>query len=181
MAHSGQVRDEAIGIVLADDHTMVRRGLSMVLDSEEGLTVLAEAGDIESALRATREHGPRVVVLDLNMPGDPTLQAIPRFLEAVPGVAVVVLTMESDPVFARRALAAGAEGYVLKEGAEDELVDAVRAVAGGAYVPRSRPRRPAGHARAQPRRRGRHDVRGSPDRRGSRAAAEWVSSTARPI
>ena len=112
---------------------MVRRGLRMVLDTEDGLTVVAEAGDVESALRATREHRPRVVVLDLNMPGDPTLPAIPRFLEASPGVAVVVLTMESDPVFARRALAAGASGYVLKEGAEDELVDA---------DPRSRP--PAG-------------------------------------
>ena len=135
MAHSGQVRGEAIGIVLADDHTMVRRGLSMVLDSEDGLTVLAEAGDIESALRATHEHRPQVVVLDLNMPGDPTLPAIPRFLEATPGVSVVVLTMETDPVFARRALDAGADGYLLKEGADDELVDAVRAVArGGSYV-----------------------------------------------
>jgi len=121
----------AIEIVLADDHTMVRRGLRMVLDTEEGLTVVAEAGDVESALRATRERRPRVVVLDLNMPGEPTLPAIPRFLEAAPGVSVVVLTMETDPVFARRALVAGASGYLLKEGAEDELVDAVRAVAGG--------------------------------------------------
>jgi DNA-binding response OmpR family regulator len=124
-----------IGIVLADDHTMVRRGLRMVLDSAEGLTVLAEAGDVESALRATAEHRPQVVVLDLNMPGEPTLPAIPRFLEAAPGVSVVVLTMETDPVFARRALDAGADGYLLKEGADDELVDAIRAVArGGSYV-----------------------------------------------
>jgi serine/threonine protein kinase/CheY-like chemotaxis protein len=93
--------------------------------------VVAEAGDVDSALRATRELRPLVVVLDLNMPGEPTVPAIPRFLEAAPGVAVVVLTMESDPVFARRALAAGASGYVLKEGAEDDLVEAIRAVAGG--------------------------------------------------
>jgi len=126
---------DEIEIVLADDHTMVRRGLRMVLESEEGLTVVAEAGDVDAALRATREHGPRVVVLDLNMPGEPTLPAIPRFLEAAPGVAVVVLTMETDPAFARRALAAGALGYLLKEGADDELVDAVRAVAhGGTYL-----------------------------------------------
>jgi two-component system response regulator NreC len=78
----------------------------MVLDSEDGLSVVAEAGDIDAALRATRELRPRVVVLDLNMPGEPTLPAIPRFLEAAPDVAVVVLTMESDPVFARRALVA---------------------------------------------------------------------------
>ena len=128
MAHPG----DDIDIVIADDHTMVRRGLRMVLDSEEGLTVVAEAGDIDAALRATRKLNPRVVVLDLNMPGEPTLPAIPRFLEAAPGVGVVVLTMETDPAFARRALAAGASGYLLKEGADDELVDAVRAVAGGA-------------------------------------------------
>jgi two-component system, NarL family, response regulator NreC len=127
VAHPG----DDIEIVLADDHTMVRRGLRMVLDSEEGLTVVAEAGDIDAALRA---RNPRVVVLDLNMPGEPTLPAIPRFLEAAPGAAVVVLTMETDPAFARRALAAGASGYLLKEGADDELVNAVRAVAGGATI-----------------------------------------------
>ena len=131
MPDPDELPGSGIEIVLADDHTMVRRGLRMLLDAEPGLTVVAEAGDVDSALRATRERRPRVVVLDLNMPGDPTLPAIPRFLEAAPGAAVVVLTMESDPLFARRALAAGASGYVLKEGAEDELVDAIRAVAGG--------------------------------------------------
>ena len=135
MPDSDELPGSGIEIVLADDHTMVRRGLRMVLDSEPGLTVVAEAGDVDSALRATRERRPRVVVLDLNMPGEPTLPAIPRFLEVAPGVAIVVLTMEGDPLFARRALAAGARGYVLKEGAEDDLVDAIRAVAaGGTYV-----------------------------------------------
>ena len=131
MPDSDERPGSGIEIVLADDHTMVRRGLRMVLDSEPGLTVVAEAGDVDSALRATRELRPHVVVLDLNMPGEPTLPAIPRFLQVAPGAAIVVLTMESDPVFARRALAAGASGYVLKEGAEDELVGAIRAVAGG--------------------------------------------------
>jgi CheY-like chemotaxis protein len=131
VAHSDANAGDEIAIVLADDHTMVRRGLRMVLDAEDGLSVVAEAGDIAGALRATRELHPSVAVLDLNMPGEATLPAIPRFLEASPGVAVVVLTMESDPVFARRALSAGASGYVLKEGAEDALVDAVRAAAAG--------------------------------------------------
>ena len=121
----------SIEIVLADDHTMVRRGLRMVLDAEEGLEVVAEAGNVDEALRHTRERRPEVVVLDLNMPGTATLPAIGRFLEAAPGSAVVVLTMEGDPGMARAALAAGARGYVLKEGAESELVDAVRAVAAG--------------------------------------------------
>ncbi|HYI19451.1 MAG TPA: response regulator, partial [Solirubrobacteraceae bacterium] len=135
MPDSDELPGSGIEIVLADDHTIVRRGLRMVLDSEPGLTVVAEAGDVDSALRATRERLPQVVVLDLNMPGDPTLPAIPRFLEVAQGVAIVVLTMEGDPLFARRALAAGARGYVLKEGAENDLVDAIRAVAAGAtYV-----------------------------------------------
>ncbi len=86
-----------IEIVLADDHTMVRRGLRMVLDAEDGLVVVAEAGDVDEALRHTRERRPAVVVLDLNMPGTATLPAIGRFLEAAPGSAVVVLTMEGDP------------------------------------------------------------------------------------
>jgi DNA-binding NarL/FixJ family response regulator len=130
-----QSDESGIDIVIADDHAMIRRGLRIVLGSEPGLTVVAEAADVDSALRATHQLRPDVVVLDLNMPGEPPLPAIPRFLVAAPGVAVVVLTMEGDPVFARRALGAGARGYVLKEGAEQELVDAVRAVcSGGTYV-----------------------------------------------
>jgi DNA-binding NarL/FixJ family response regulator len=122
---------ERIDIVLADDHTMVRRGLRMVLDSEPDLEVVAEAADVESALHRTREHRPAVVVLDLNMPGTPTLSAIERFLALAPSSAVVVLTMEADPGMAQIALAAGAKAYVLKEGAETGLIDAVRAAAAG--------------------------------------------------
>jgi DNA-binding NarL/FixJ family response regulator len=122
---------QQIEIVLADDHAMIRGGLRRVLDAETGLSVVAEAGDVEAALRLTRTHKPRVVVLDLNMPGAPTLPAIPELLAAAPDSAVVVLTMEADPRFAREALSAGAQGYVLKEAAEAQLVEAVRSVAAG--------------------------------------------------
>ena len=71
MADSAQVGLEPIEIVLADDHAMVRAGLRLLLDSEPDFKVVGEAGDIEAALRATREHRPTVVVLDLNMPGAP--------------------------------------------------------------------------------------------------------------
>jgi two-component system response regulator NreC len=118
-------------IVLADDHAVVRRGLRLVLEGEEDLTVVAEAGDVTDALRYVRAHRPRVLVLDLNMPGEPTLPAIPRFLEGSPETAIVVLTMQDDPGFAREALRAGVRAYVLKEAADDELVQAVRAAAGG--------------------------------------------------
>jgi two-component system, NarL family, response regulator NreC len=121
-----------ITIVLADDHAVVRSGLRMVLDREAGFEVVSEAGDADSALRTVLGHKPRVLVLDLNMPGELTsLEAIPRVAEVSPDTRVIVLTMQEDPEFARQALRAGAAGYVLKEAADDELVDAVRRVAAG--------------------------------------------------
>ena len=118
-------------IVIADDHRVVRSGLRMVLDHEEDFEVVAEAGDVADALRYVRAHRPDVLVLDLNMPGDPSLPAIPRFLEGSPATRVVVLTMQDDPAFAREAMQEGASGYVLKEAADEELVQAVRAAASG--------------------------------------------------
>jgi two-component system, NarL family, response regulator NreC len=121
----------ATTIVLADDHSVVRSGLRMLLETEPDLAVVAEAGDVESARRYVRGHKPDVLVLDLNMPGGPSLDAIPAFAESSQGTAVVVLTMQEDPAFAREALRAGARGYVLKHAAAEELVQAIRAVAGG--------------------------------------------------
>jgi two-component system, NarL family, response regulator NreC len=122
-------------VVIADDHAVVRTGLKMVLDAEEGIEVVAEAGDVEAALRAVRAYHPDVLVLDLNMPGEPSLQAIPRLVEQAPETAIVVLTMQQDPAFAREALRSGARGYVLKEAADAELVQAVRmATAGRTYL-----------------------------------------------
>ncbi len=122
---------ETIRIVLADDHAVVRSGLRMLLDSEGDFEVVAEASDIESARRYVRGHHPGVLVLDLNMPGGSSLDAIPLILEESPGTQFVVLTMQQEPAFAREALGAGALGYVLKEAADDELVEAVRLAAVG--------------------------------------------------
>jgi two-component system response regulator NreC len=118
-----------IKLVIADDHAVVRRGLRLLLEAEPDFEVVAEAGDVQSALRYVRAHRPGVLVLDLNMPGEPSLPAIGMFLAASPGMRVVVLTMQSDPAFAREALRAGALGYVLKEAADAELVEAVRLAA----------------------------------------------------
>jgi two-component system response regulator NreC len=120
-----------IRIVLADDHAVVRSGLRMLLDSEPGLEVVAEAGDVDSARRYVRGHHPTVLVLDLNMPGGSSLEAIPAIREESPQTQIVVLTMQQEPAFARRALGAGALAYVLKEAADDELVEAVRRAAVG--------------------------------------------------
>jgi two-component system, NarL family, response regulator NreC len=124
---------EAIRIVLADDHAVVRSGLRLLLDAEPGLEVVAEAGDVEAARRYVRGHHPAVLVLDLNMPGGSSLEAIPAIRSESPGTQIVVLTMQQEPAFAREALGAGALGYVLKEAADQELVQAVRNAAGGEH------------------------------------------------
>ena len=121
----------AVRIVIADDHAVVRSGLRMLLDSEEAFEVVAEAGDVDAARRYVRGHHPAVLVLDLNMPGGSSLEAIPGLREEFPETQIVVLTMQDDPAFAREAMRAGALGYVLKEAADAELVEAVRDAAEG--------------------------------------------------
>ena len=123
--------DMEITIVLADDHAVVRSGLRMLLEAEPDIEVVAEAGDVDAAKRYVLGYKPTVLVLDLNMPGGSSLEAIPGVSEVSPGTAVVVLTMQEDPAFAREALQAGARGYVLKHAAGTELVQAIRAAAGG--------------------------------------------------
>ncbi len=122
---------ETITIVLADDHAVVRSGLRMLIEAERDIEVLAEAGDVDAARRYTLGHKPTVLVLDLNMPGGSSLEAIPKVAELSPDTSVVVLTMQEDPAFAREALRAGARGYVLKHAAGTELVQAIRTAAGG--------------------------------------------------
>jgi two-component system response regulator NreC len=127
--------EPTLRIVIADDHSIVRRGLRQVLESEAGLEVVAEADDIESARRYTRGHKPDVLVLDLNMPGGSTLDAIPEIRAESPETKIVILTMQNEPAYAREALGAGVLGYVLKEAADTELVEAVkRAAAGDTYL-----------------------------------------------
>jgi two-component system, NarL family, response regulator NreC len=121
----------AVTIVLADDHPVVRSGLRMLLEAEPDLQVVAEAGDVDAARRSVLGHKPTVLVLDLNMPGGSSLEAIPAMADISPDTLVVVLTMQEDPAFAREALRAGAKGYVLKQSAGAELVQAIRAAAGG--------------------------------------------------
>lgn len=124
-------RTEMTTIVLADDHTVVRNALRLLLDAESDFEVVAEAGDADAAVRYARGHKPTVLILDLNMPGRASLEAVPDIRAASPATEIVVLTMQNEPAFARRALQAGVRGYVLKEAADAELVQAVRSAAAG--------------------------------------------------
>lgn len=128
-------RGAPIRVVIADDHAVVRRGLRQLLDAEEGCEVVAEAADLEGARRYVRGHHPDILVLDLNLPEGLSLGAIPELRAEFPDTRIVVLTMQNEPAYARQALGAGALGYVLKEAAESELVEAVhRAAAGDTYL-----------------------------------------------
>jgi two-component system, NarL family, response regulator NreC len=127
--------DDSVRIVLADDHAVVRAGIRMVLDGIPGWEVVAECGDADTAARQVRGHHPDVLVLDLTMPGRPSLDALAEIRRRSPGTHVVILTVEADPAMARHAMVSGASGYVLKEAADTELVEAIRrAVAGTCYL-----------------------------------------------
>jgi two-component system response regulator NreC len=125
-----------IDVVIADDHTVVRDGIRMVLEREEGeFRVVAEAADVPATIKAVRDHKPDLLTLDLTMPGGSSLAALPSCFIAHPTLAVAILTMREDPEYARQALRAGARSYVLKEAEPAELLQAFRlAVAGGNYL-----------------------------------------------
>ena len=133
MAESGDHKgsEDAISVVLADDHAVVRSALRLMLEREPDIEVVAEAGDADSAARYVSGHHPKVLILDINMPGGSGLAAIPSIREQSPGTEIVVLTMQDETAFAREALQAGVLGYILKEAASEELVKAVRMAAEG--------------------------------------------------
>jgi two-component system, NarL family, response regulator NreC len=120
-----------IRVVLADDHAGMRSSLRGLLAGEEGVDVVAEADDLAAAMRQVHGKQPRVLVLDLRMPGGSSVEAIRTLQEREPHTKVVVLTMDDNPNLAQHATAAGALGYVLKEHADSELPQAVRCVACG--------------------------------------------------
>ena len=127
----GASRTDGISIILADDHEIVRDGLRRIVEAEGDMEVVAEAGDAETARRRASGLKPTVLVLDLNMPGEPSLASIPKVHESSPDTAVVVLTMQDDPAFAKEAFRLGAKAFVVKHAAGAELVDAIRSAARG--------------------------------------------------
>jgi two-component system response regulator NreC len=118
-------------ILIVDDHAVVRSGLRMLLDDQDDLEVVGEAGDMRGAVFEARSLKPDVILMDVVMPGDDGIAATAAVLREVPGAKVLVLSMQDDARYVHEAFAAGASGYVLKEAAHAELVGAVREVAGG--------------------------------------------------
>jgi two-component system response regulator NreC len=125
-----------IEIVVADDHPVVRGGLRHILEEQEDLEVVGEASDVEEAVRKVSAFKPDLLLLDLMMPGGPSVDSIPDVHAKSEATRIIVFTMLSDLDQVRAALRAGANGFVLKETRTDTLLEAVREVArGGTYVP----------------------------------------------
>jgi len=124
-----------IRALVVDDHAVVRAGIRLLLEREEDIEVVGEAGNAQDAVFDVRALRPDVVLLDVVMPGESGIEALPKLLHEAPGAKVLVLSMQDDPNYVREAFAAGASGYVLKEAVDTEVVDAIRQVAaGGRYV-----------------------------------------------
>jgi len=122
---------DRIAVVLVDDHAVVRGALRALLDGQDDLEVVGEAGDLASLREAIAAHQPRVLVLDVNLPDGLAVDALPELRESAPETEIVLLTMERDLTLARRALDGGAKGYLFKDAAHLELIEAVRAAAAG--------------------------------------------------
>lgn len=125
---------QAITVLLADDHTLVRRGFRRLLEDEAGITVVGEAGNGEEAIRLFTELRPTVVVMDAAMPGTSGLAATRAILERDPDARVLMLSMHAEATLVHQALDAGASGYVLKSALDLDLASAVKRVAAGERV-----------------------------------------------
>jgi two-component system response regulator NreC len=125
----------SIRVLIVDDHAVLRAGLRMLIDAEDDMEAVGEAGSVRDAIFEARASNPDLVLMDVVMPGESGLEGIPKLLYEHPGIKVLVLSMQDDPRYVREAFAVGAAGYVLKEAADAEVVTAIREVAaGGRYV-----------------------------------------------
>ena len=118
-------------ILIVDDHAVVRAGLKLLVNGENDLEAVGEAGSARDAIFRTRELKPDVILLDVVMPGESGIEVLPQLLKESPESKVLVLSMQDEPRYVREAFESGASGYVLKEAADSELVAAIREVAGG--------------------------------------------------
>jgi two-component system, NarL family, response regulator NreC len=122
-------------VLIVDDHAVVRSGLRLLIDAEDDLETAGEAASAREAILEARSLKPDVILLDVVMPEQSGLEAIPQLVHEHPDAKVLVLSMQDEPRYVREAFETGASGYVLKEAADSELVAAIREVAkGGRYV-----------------------------------------------
>ncbi len=123
-----------IRVLLADDHTVVRRGLRRILETEADVEVVAEVGDGRAALQSAQQLRPQLVILDISLPGLNGIDVTRQLHKSLPEAKVLILSMHADPAYIKQSLQAGAQGYLLKDADDQDLLKAVAALAaGGSY------------------------------------------------
>lgn len=124
-----------INVLIADDHPLIREGLKKILTAEPDMTLVGEASNVVDLFKALERLAVNIILVDISMPGESGLDAIRELRQKYPHVPVLVLSIHPEQRFAVRALKAGASGYIMKQSAVDELVQAIRKVVeGGKYV-----------------------------------------------
>jgi len=123
----------AARVVIVEDHTLMREGIARLVSSQPDLIVCAEAADAAAGLRVILDHKPDLALIDITLPGRNGLELIKDVIAQQPGLAIVVLSMHDEALYAERTLKAGARGYVMKDADRDTILDAIRRVLGGGF------------------------------------------------
>jgi len=123
-----------IDILLVDDHPIVRKGLRMLIDTQANMKVIGEAGSVDEAFAITKEKSPDLIILDLTLPGQNGVKLLKRIREKFSQIKILILTIHDDEEYIRKALATGANGYLLKKAADEELIMGIKAVMRGEMV-----------------------------------------------
>ena len=125
------MKPEVLRVLAVDDHPIVREGLRWMLGNGSGIEIVAEAGDVDEALRVAAQTPVDVMLLDIDLPGRSGLDGLSEIRAQLPGLPVVMLSMSDDPAYVEEAVRSGATGYLVKNAPRDELMRAVRAAAQG--------------------------------------------------
>jgi len=126
---------DSIKVIIVDDHQLIREGLRKILAFDPEISVVAEAGDGEQAVKLAGEYNPQVILMDINLPLINGVEASKRIKKLYPQIGIVVLTIHDDQQYVAEALKTGLEGYVLKDVGADQLIEAIKIVAkGGSYL-----------------------------------------------
>jgi DNA-binding NarL/FixJ family response regulator len=121
----------SIRIILADDHELMRKGLRTLLERQQDLEIVGEAGDGRETMKLAKEQNPDVIIMDISMPDMNGVDATEQIMKEAPGVKIIALSMHPDRQFVERMLQAGARGYLVKDCSVEEMLTGIRAVAGG--------------------------------------------------
>ena len=131
MPHSQSALHGKISVLLAEDHAIFRQGLTALLQTDDQVSVVGEAGNGQEALQLATQLEPDLVIMDLSMPGTNGTEAIPKIKQRLPETKIIALTAHNAEEYVRATLQAGAKGYVLKEDSHQDLLTAIRSVMAG--------------------------------------------------